>query len=108
MDYTTIITYVLTIIAGLTIFVNIITEVAKNAVTWLNTTERINAFVVVLSEVLTVIACIAYCQIYDTGLTWYLVVAFVVIGTMVAYAAMFGYDKLFSYFSTTTTTENEE
>ncbi|WP_317853784.1 hypothetical protein [Chakrabartyella piscis] len=102
MDYTTVWAQVLVLVAGLTIFVNIITEVVKNAVTWLNTTERINVFVVVLSEVFTVIVCVAYYQMQGLEMTWYLVVGFFVIGILVAYAAMFGYDKLMCYFSTST------
>ena len=34
------------------------------------------------------------CVITGIGVTWYMVVAAVVVGMMVAYAAMFGFDKL--------------
>lgn len=107
MDYTTILAQVLMIISVLTIFVNIVTEVAKNAVAWLNTTARLNGFVVVLSEVLTVASCVAYWQYSGLELTWYLVVGFVVVGIMVAYSAMFGYDKLISYFSSVTSGDGD-
>lgn len=102
MDYTTILAQVLMIISVLTVFVNIITEVAKNAITWLDTTGKINVFVLVLSEVLTVASCVAYWQYQGLDLAWYLIVGFLVVGIMVAYAAMFGYDKLISYFSSVT------
>lgn len=60
--------------------------------------KTINIFVTIFSIVLTAIVMIAYCQIKAIIITWYMAVAFVVIGFMVAYAAMFGYDKLISYF----------
>ena len=31
-------------------------------------------------------------------ITWYIIAAFIVIGFMVAFAAMFGFDKLLKYF----------
>lgn len=39
-------------------------------------------------------AFFAYCQIEGIAVLWYMVVAAVVLGFMVAYAAMFGFDKL--------------
>ena len=44
--------------------------------------------------VLTLTTFFAYCQIKAIAVVWYMVVAAVVLGFMVAYAAMFGYDKL--------------
>lgn len=99
MDYTTILSQVLIIVSVLTIFVNIITEVAKNAIPQLSGSSSINLFVLGLSEVVTIISFIAYFQIIGMALTWYLTVAFIVVGILVAYSAMFGYDKLLSYFS---------
>ena len=47
---------------------------------------------------MTVAVFIAYWQIKQLEITWYIIAAFIVIGFMVAYAAMFGYDKLMKYF----------
>ena len=44
--------------------------------------------------VLTLTTFFAYCQIKASAVGWYMVAAAVVLGFMVAYAAMFGYDKL--------------
>ena len=76
----------LAIIGALVVLVNILTEVIKK-VTW----DRLptNIVALILSEGLTLAAGAAYAHI-----TWYLVVGAVVVGFMVAYAAMFGYDKL--------------
>ena len=41
-----------------------------------------------------IVVGIAYCQINVIAITWYLVAALIVAGFMVAYAAMFGFDKL--------------
>lgn len=98
MDYATIISQVLLIVAVLTAFVNIITEVVKKTFDWCSTSKVINVFVLLLSEILTVAVFLAYWQIKEMLITWYIVTAFIVIGFMVAYAAMFGYDKLLKYF----------
>lgn len=100
MDYQTLISQVLMIVAFITIIVNIITEVAKSVSTTISGSKYINKFVLVVSVVLTVIVLLAYWQIKNMIITWYLIVAFIIIGILVAYAAMFGYDKLLSYFKT--------
>lgn len=81
----------ITVIGALVAVVNIVTEVIKKA-TW----DKIptNLLVVILSVVLTLIAFFAYAQITALVIVWYLVAAAVVVGIMVAYAAMFGFDKL--------------
>lgn len=98
MDYSAIISQVLVIVGILTVFVNIITEVMKKSFGWLSTSKVINIFVLVLSIVLTVGSFVAYWQIKGMDLTWYIIAAFVIVGIMVAYAAMFGFDKLIAYF----------
>lgn len=70
---------------------NIIVQVAKKA-TWDKLPTNIVALAV--AEALTIAAGIAYCQTKAVALTWYIVAALIVGGFMVAYAAMFGYDKL--------------
>lgn len=79
------------IIGVLVVLTNIIVQVIKKS-TW----DKIptNIVAVVVSLVLTIAAFIAYFQINKIAITWYLVFGVVVIGMMVAYAAMFGYDKL--------------
>lgn len=44
--------------------------------------------------VLTLGAFFAYCSIKGIAVVWYMVFAAVVLALMVAYAAMFGFDKL--------------
>ena len=70
---------------------NVIVEVAKKA-TWDKLPTNILALVVAVA--LTLAAGFAYCQIEAVSITWYIVTAFIVVGFMVAYAAMFGFDKL--------------
>ena len=88
---------ILTTIGFLVVLVNLITEVFKY-VFEVKSAKTINGFVWFVSEVLTIAFFLAYCQINSILLTWYMMVAIVVIGALVAYAAMFGYDKLLSYF----------
>ncbi len=82
------------IIAAIGILValtNVIVEVAKKA-TWDKLPTNVLALLVAIA--LTMASGFAYCQIKAVPITWYIVVAFVVAGFMVAYAAMFGFDKL--------------
>ncbi len=97
MNYQELFSTVFIIIAILVALVNIITEVAKRIINFTKT-AYLNAFVVILSIALTVAVFFAYWQIKQMEITWYLIIAFIVVGFMVAYAAMFGFDKLIKYF----------
>ena len=81
----------LVIIGLLMAMTNIITEVLKK-LTW----DKIptNILVVLIAEGLTLASGIAYWQINSFTMTWYVVAAMFVVGLLVAYAAMFGFDKL--------------
>ena len=98
MDYMTIISQVLIIVGILTLFVNIITEVMKNTFGILKGSKAINVFVLILSLVASVGVFLAYWEIKQLEITWYIIAAFIVVGFLVAYAAMFGYDKLLKHF----------
>jgi uncharacterized membrane protein len=102
MDYTEIISQLFMIIAVLVAVVNIVTEVCKSAFSWLASSKVINIFVLLLSVALTVAAFLAYWQIKQMEITGYIIVAFIIIGFMVAFAAMFGFDKLLKYFEKST------
>ncbi len=82
---------IIAIIGVLVALTNVIVEVAKKA-TWDKLPTNILALIV--GEVLTIGAGIAYFQIKDIAIVWYMIAALVVAGFMVAYAAMFGFDKL--------------
>lgn len=96
-DLSTIISQLLIIIGILVVVVNVITEVVKLCVGSSGSTKKINIFVLILSLVLSVTALLAYWQIKQLVITWYVIAAFMIIGFMVAFGAMFGYDKLLSY-----------
>lgn len=85
------ITVIIPILGVLVALTNVIVQVVKKA-TWDKLPTNIVALVV--AETLTAAAGIAYCQIRVVVMTWYIVAALIVGGFMVAYAAMFGYDKL--------------
>ena len=69
---------------------NIIVEVLKK-LTWGKLPTNLLAFAVAMA--VTLLAFFAACQIMGVAVTWYMVVAAVVMGVFVAYAAMFGFDK---------------
>ncbi|OUP26504.1 hypothetical protein [Faecalibacterium sp. An192] len=82
---------VLSIVGVLVVITNIITQVLKK-LTWDKLPTNILA--VLIAMVLTLAAFFAYCQIKELAIVWYMVAAAVVMGFFVAYAAMFGFDKL--------------
>ena len=81
---------ILTVVFGLMVVTNIITEVIKK-LTW----DKLptNLLVVIIAEALTLVSGAAYAQINSIAVTWYHVVGAVVVGIFVSYAAMFGFDK---------------
>lgn len=82
---------VINIIGVLVVLTNIVVQVLKKAI-WGKLPTNILAIIV--SMVLTLVAFFAYCQIKTIAVVWYMVVAAVVLGFLVSYAAMFGFDKL--------------
>lgn len=80
---------ILSVIGVLMIVVNLVTEIAKKL-----GLKKTNLFVTILSEVLTLICFFAYVDIKQISIEWYFVAGAVFVGLAVAYAAMFGYDKL--------------
>lgn len=76
---------IISIIGVLVVLTNIVVQVLKK-VTW----DKLptNALVLTLG------AFFAYCSIKGIAVVWYMVFAAVVLAFMVAYAAMFGFDKL--------------
>ena len=80
---------ILSVVGALMIIVNLITEIAKKL-----GLKKTNLFVVILSEMLTLICFFAYVDIKQISIEWYFVAGAVFVGLAVAYAAMFGYDKL--------------
>lgn len=82
---------ILTIVGILVVLTNIVVQVLKKA-TWGKLPTNILAIIV--SMVLTLVTFFAYCQINAIAVVWYMVIAAVVLGFLVSYAAMFGFDKL--------------
>ena len=85
------ISIIIALVGGLVALTNVITEVLKK-VTWDKLPTNVLALIV--AEALTIVVGLAYFQINEIAVVWYMAVALVVLGIMVAYAAMFGFDKL--------------
>ena len=86
-----VISIILPVALALMIVTNIIVEVVKG-LTWGKLPTNVLAFFVAMA--VTLLAFFAMCQITSTPITWYMVAGAVVLGIFVAYAAMFGFDKL--------------
>ena len=81
----------LIVVAVATVLVNIIVEVLKK-ITW--DLIPTNLLACIVAEAITLLAFFAICQVRGIPVVWYMVAAAVVLGLIVAYAAMFGFDKL--------------
>lgn len=75
----------------LMVITNIIVQVLKK-LTWDKLPTNILAFIVAMA--VTLLVFFAVCEILALTVTWYMVAAAVALGVFVAYAAMFGFDKL--------------
>lgn len=90
-EITTLVPKLLLIVGVLVILTNIIVEVLKK-MTW--DKMPTNLLAIVVSLVLTLVAFFAYVGYTGMTFAWFHVVATVIVAFMVAYAAMFGFDKL--------------
>ena len=86
-----VISVILPLVLVLMVVTNIIVEVLKK-LTWERLPTNILVFVVAMA--VTLLAFLAACQIMGVRILWYMVAGAVVLGVFVAYAAMFGFDKL--------------
>ena len=86
-----IVSAILLLVLILTVITNIITQVLKKA-----TRDKLptNVLAVLVAMTLTLCAFFALCQIMGWAILWYMVAAAIVVGFFVAFAAMFGFDKL--------------
>lgn len=87
MDYAVL----MTIIGALTVLTNLVTEVVK-PFTRVKIPSEVVA--VIIAEVLTLVAYFGWSDYKALTVEWYTVVAAVVVGLLVSYAAQFGFDKL--------------
>jgi len=85
------ISIILPVVLVLMVVTNIIVEVLKK-LTWEKLPTNLLAFAVAMA--VTLLAFLAACQIMGVAVAWYMVVGAVILGIFVAYAAMFGFDKL--------------
>jgi amino acid transporter len=91
MDLATIAARLLTVTGVLVALTNIIVQVLKQI-----TPKKIptNLLAVIVSLALTLLAFFAWASYTGTAIVWYMIAGAVVLAFMVAYAAMFGFDKL--------------
>lgn len=80
----------LAIVGLLVLITNMVVEVLKK-VTW----EKFptNLLAVIVAVVLTLVAFVTYMKIMALAMVWWYFPPVIVCGFLVAYAAMFGYDK---------------
>ena len=85
------ITSLLAVVGALAFMVSIITQVFKGVGVLSKVPTDILVFV--LSIGLTVIAFVAYMQYIQQTVLWYMVIAAIMAGFMVAFVAMYGWEK---------------
>lgn len=91
MNVTTYIATLISIVGVLVILTNIVVEVIKKA-TWDKLPTNILA--VIVAMVLTLVAFLTWAAYMKIIIVWYYIPPVVMVAFMVAYAAMFGFDKL--------------
>jgi hypothetical protein len=76
----------------LVLLTNIITELLKKIINRKNFPTQI--LCLVISEVLTVVGFVAYCEVMNINILWYMIFGAVVVGLIVCYCSIFGYDNV--------------
>lgn len=89
MNYSTLVI----VLAVLVLLTNIIVQLVKDISCLKDRPTKVVALIVAI--VLTVCATMAYFQINSLVLTWYIIVAALIVGFIVAYGAIFGFDNLY-------------
>ncbi|MDD2952505.1 MAG: hypothetical protein PHC95_04990 [Parabacteroides sp.] len=101
MTYDKIIFYLAILLAGVTVLIgltNIITQLVKKII---NREEfPAQAIVFLIAEVLTFLTVIIGCTIAGITMYWYFYVVTFILGALVAYGAIFGYDNLYTQLLT--------
>lgn len=90
---------VLIAVMVLTLWVNIIVAITKKVVAWDKFPVQVWVMIVAVGS--TVVAAAALAQYFGIVMLWYYWLAAVVIGLLVCYAAMFGYDNLYKQINET-------
>ena len=85
------ITSLLAVVGALAFMVSIITQVFKGVGVLSKVPTDILVFV--LSIGLTVIAFVAYMQYIQMAIVWYMIIAAIMAGFIVAFVAMYGWEK---------------
>ena len=83
---------ILAVIGGLAFMVSLVTQVFKG-VSFLAKIPT-DILVLVLSIGITVAAFVAYMQYIQQAILWYMILAAIMAGFVVAFVAMFGWEKL--------------
>ena len=85
-------TMILAVIGALAFMVSVITQVFKGVGVLSKIPTDILVFV--LSIVITVVAFVAYMQYIQMTILWYMILAAIMAGFIVAFIAMYGWEKL--------------
>ena len=98
-------TLILAVIGILAFCVSVITQVFKGV----GALSRIptDALVFVLSIGITVAACVAYMQYIQMQILWYMILAAIMAGFIVAFVAMYGWEKLTELWKRMSKTEKD-
>lgn len=86
------VTLILAVISVLAFLVSVVTQVIKN-VGFLSKIPT-DALVLVLSIGITVAAFVAYMQYIHMEILWYMILAAIMAGFIVAFISMFGWEKI--------------
>lgn len=100
MDYNmifNIITQIMILAGIIALFVSVVIEFGVKSIFNSLKTSQINGIATILSILVTFICLIAYMQIMQINISWYMYIFALFLGMIVGTISMNGYDKIFSY-----------
>ena len=100
------VTLILAVISVLAFCVSVITQVIKN-VGFLSKIPT-DALVLVLSIGITVAAFVAYMQYIHMTILWYMILAAIMAGFIVAFVSMFGWEKITELWKRTSKVDTDK
>ncbi len=101
MDYATVIQFVAigaAVVLLLIALTNVITQVIKKIVNRENCPAQVVVFII--AEILTILTMVIACAIMHWNIYWYYWPLTIIVGILVCYGAIFGYDNLYKQLST--------
>ena len=88
--------YLIIFIFILVMTTNCIVQIIKDIIILKEIPTRIIA--TIISILLSIVTVFAMCEIFTISLTWYIIIASIILGFYVAFGAIYGFDELYGKY----------